>query len=116
MNYFGTNLDYAGHYFFETDDDILRSSKISFKDIPFNPEYLTETGGKYGLYRGEIRWHSIEDYTICAIEGSCKDNRPDSHSVFWVKEKISFDELKQLILSTPICAKIINQMPFEVKW
>jgi len=112
MNYFGTDLDHAGHYFFETDDDILRSSKISFKDIPFNPECLTE----HVKWIGDVRWHQIEDYTICAIEGSCKDHRPGSHSVFWVKEKISFDELKQLILSTPICAKIINQMPFEVKW
>jgi len=116
MNYYGTDLESAGHYFFDVDDDRLVSSsmrsKTYFNNIPFNPENLTENA----RFRGDVQWHSIEDYTICAIEGSCKDNRPGSHSTFWVKENISFDELKALILSTPICVKIINQMPFDVKW
>ena len=116
MNYYGTELTQAGHNFWDIDYDVMRYSKIYFNDIPFDPEHLTDSEGGYGLKRGEVRWHSIDDYTICAIEGSCKDNRPGSKSVFWVKENISFDELKQLILSTPICMKIINQMPFEVKW
>jgi len=116
MNYYGTELNQAGHHFWDIDVDVMRYSKISLNDVSFNPEKLTEPENRYFLKRGTIRWHSIEDYTICAIEGSCKDSRPGSKSVFWVKENISYDELKELILSTPICNKIIEQMDFDVIW
>jgi len=116
MNYYGTELSQAGHHFWNIDYDQIGYSKLSFEDVPFNPEKLTEPEDRYFLKRGTIRWHSIEDYTICAIEGSCKDTRPGSKSVFWVKEKISFDELRELMLSTPICVKIFDQMPFDVNW
>ena len=110
MHYFGTNLDVAGHYFWILDDFWLSNSKIGFKDIPFNPENLTE-----GI-NGTINFFNIEDYTVLAIQGSCFDKRIGCHSVFWLQEKLDYDEMKERILEIPIAKKIINAMPFDVLW
>ena len=111
MNYFGTNLTSYGHYFWELEGERICRSNVDFKDIPFNPEYLVEYKPN-----GVVECSAVGEYSVCAISGSCKDSRPGSKSVFWVKAQIAPDELKKLILSTPIAQKIIEQMPFEVKW
>jgi len=116
MEYFGTNLTEAGHYFWILDRETLRSSKTWFKDIPFNPEELT---GKYmgqNLPFGDIVFGYFGEFTVLAISGSCKDTRQGTKSVFWIKEIIPIEEMKQRILDIPIAKKIIDTMPFEIKW
>ena len=122
MNYFGTSLDEAGHYFFEVNEERLARRNLSFPkgegipitkylEWPFNPEYLPKS-----RRNGDAEFHLISGYSIYAICGSCKDKRPGCKSVFFTTEKLSKDELKDKILSIPIAKKIISQMPFEVNW
>lgn len=122
MNYFGTDLDCAGHYFFELRGDRLSRGDLSFpkgdgipisrhKEWPFNPEEMPVS------YRnGDAEYYSISGYSVYAICGSCRDKRPGSKSVFFTTEALTKEELKIKILSIPIARKIIEQMPFEVKW
>ncbi len=115
--YFGTDVDEHGHYMWEISDDGLRFVKrsLNFNTIPFSPEYITQN-----IPNGHVNWLMIQSsmgaFTICAIAGSCKDDRPGCKSVFWVNEIIPFMKLKEEILATPLCAKIIHLMKFEVKW
>ena len=122
MNYFGTTLDEAGHYFFELKDESLIGRNLSFPkgegisitkylEWPFNPEDFPKS-----RRNGDVEFHSINGYSILAICGSCKDTRPGCKSVFFTTEKLSKDELKDKILSIPIVKKMIEQMPFEVRW
>ena len=111
MNYFGTNLSVAGHYFWDLKGDRMEMSKIYFKDIPFDPY----DGQKYKP-KGTVTFMQVEDYSICVITGSCIDGRNGTVSTFFVKEKLSLPELKERILSIPIAKKIIDQMPFNVLW
>lgn len=122
MNYFGTSLNEAGHYFFELKGESLLDRDLSFPkgegmpitkylEWPFNPETLPKS-----RINGGAEFHSINGYSIYAICGSCKDKRPGCKSVFFTTETLSKDELKDKILSIPIAKKIIEQMPFEVKW
>ncbi len=120
MYYFGTDLSQAGHYFWGLKDDRLvskyaDSSIPQFKDIPFQPEELTNPENGYRLERGIIRWHRIGGYTICAIVGSCIDHRGGCKSVFFVKEELTNEEMIERMKSIPIVMKIINQMPFPVE-
>lgn len=111
MNYFGTSLTSAGHYFWTLDGEYMESSKIYFKDIPFNPEEMPTARTK-----GSVEYYHIEGYTICAIAGSCKDTRWGTRSVFWINEDIEFGELLERIKSIPIAQKILAQMPFEINF
>lgn len=118
MKYFGTELTSAGHFIWDISPsgESLSNMSLDFKSIPFSPEDLTEPEDGYYLKFGAVRWYHIEGYTICAIYGSCKDDRPGSKSVFWVKETIPFEILKDKILSISITKQIIEKMPFEVLW
>lgn len=118
INYFGTDLSSAGHYIWEIDEsgNGLINRSLNFNSIPFNPERMTDPEYGYYLTKGSVRWHRFNGFTVCGIEGSCKDNRQGSHSVFWVTEDVTNEALKERILSTPVCKKIIEQMPFEVQW
>lgn len=116
MNYFGTNLDSAGHYFWELNDDKIRRSQLWFNDIPFNPEELPKyEKGELGE-KGDVKFYYSNGYSICAINGSCIDKRHGCKSVFFILENISNIELKEKIMSIPIAKKIIEQMPFKVNW
>lgn len=124
--YFGTDLANHGHYFWEIkpEVDYLISQSVISKKIPFDPENLFDDLLSY--YNGYCRFLHIEAqegfygeikyYTICAIVGSCKDSRPRSKSVFWVNSAISFEEIKQRILDSPVANNIISQMPFKISW
>ncbi len=118
--YYGTDLNHAGHYFWELRDDSLRSTPVKFGDtIPFNPEDYPKSV-KNGLYLslGTVQYYSIQEWSVLAIEGSCSDTRRGSKSVFFSKDysilRLGFDGFLQAIKDIPIANKIINQMPFEL--
>ena len=110
--YFGTALNVAGHYFWELSGEIMTETRdVWFNNIPFDPENIIKN-----VNNGTVKYLTVEDYYICAIEGSCFDKRPGSHSIFWTKNKIEQSEFKEFILSIPIAKKIIDQMTFDVNW
>ena len=112
LDYFGTDLTSAGHYFWILQKERLLKSKVWFRDLPFSLEDIVPPYTGKGL----ITYLEIDGYYICGISGSCKDNRSGTKSVFWTKEKIDFKDFKNIILSIPIGKQIIEQMPFEVHW
>ena len=112
LGYFGTSLDMTGHYFWKLEGNYMKETRdVWFSDIPFDPEHLIAN-----CENGTVKYLRSEDYAICAIEGSCCDKRSGSHSIFWTKEPIRLGEFKNTIMSIPAAKKIIDQMPFEVKW
>jgi hypothetical protein len=111
MEYFGTSLDVAGHYRVNIDNGFDYHQSLKFNDLPFNPEQLTN-----GLPRGDVVFYQGGGYTVIGIAGSCKDQRPGTKSIFWVKEIISRDEMIHRIVQNETAMKIINAMPFEVKF
>lgn len=113
MNYFGTQLTSAGHFFWKLDGDFIdRKGAATFSELPFDPENLPHE--KLTKRLGEVHFYHIGGYSILRIEGSCYDKRPASKSVFFLKEIITKDEMRDKILSIPIAKKIIAQMPFQV--
>ncbi len=111
MNYFGTDLRTAGHYFWLLQGEGMGKSDIYFKDIPFDPY-----DGQKPLAKGTATFKNVDDFSVFIISGSCTDGRNGTVSTFFVKEKLTELELKEKILSIPIAKIIIEQMPFEVKW
>jgi hypothetical protein len=116
MNYFGTDLDQPGHYFWELQGMSFIRSRINFNDCPFNPEALPYSDTKYIPQLGTVQFYNFVGFSICAIQGSCRDSRTGSKSIFFIKENLTSSEMKERILSIPIAVKMINQMPFKVKW
>jgi len=112
MNYFGTDLNSAGHYFWELEGETFIKKDYNFKIVPFNPENLPMINNK----KGHVEFHNAFGYSILAIAGSCADSRWATESIFWVKETISYSEMKEKILSIPIAKQILDKMPFEIKW
>lgn len=111
MNYFGTDLSSAGHFFFKLNGDRLDRGEFNFKDLPFDP-YVGQK-----LKNGEVCFMNVGNYfTALVIGGSCTDSRGGCVSTFFVKEKITYSEMKERILSFPIAKKIIEKMPFVVEW
>jgi hypothetical protein len=110
LYYFGTSLTEYGHYIWVLDND-MQKIWLKFDRLPFNPEELTRT-----LNNGEISTYQTTEFTVIAICGSCKDDRPGSKSVFWVNESIPLIELKKIILNTPKAKQIIEAFKFAVKW
>lgn len=113
MNYFGTTLDEHGHYTFLLYENGMDKIALSLykRGLPFDPESLTEN-----LPKGEVVFYQGGGFTVIGISGSCKDTRPGTKSIFWVKELITKEEMIEKIKSQPMAAKIIGAMPFEVKW
>ncbi len=122
LNYFGTDLRTSGHFIWsiQPSGTDLTNMNLNTKAIPFDPEELTNPEKGFELRIGTVRWHRFGNYTVCAIQGSCSDDRPGSKSVFWVNEKIKFDELRDLILNITICKKIIDKLELsnnvKVEW
>lgn len=112
LDYFGTDLRSAGHYFWQLEGENFNKSKTWFKDIPFDPETLLPVHTE----KGTVRYFREGGYAICAIAGSPIDKRYGTKSVFWTKEFIKLGHMKAIILSIPAAKKIIDQMPFEVRW
>ena len=111
MDYFGTSLDDHGHYLWELNEKTMRNTGISFRNLPFSPEQLTNN-----MLKGEVCFYQCNGFTVIGIAGSCKDTRGGTKSIFWVYKKITFDEMKNEILNHPMAKKIIDKFPFEVCW
>lgn len=120
MRYFGTALDRSGHYVWEISEDgrRLRGGSLSgLSTIDFDPETIGKENSKNRpLKKGDVIFCKSAHFTICYIEGSCYDKRPGTKSVFWVEGIISFEDLKEKILSTPIAIEMFNKMPFKTNW
>jgi hypothetical protein len=112
LNYFGTSLDQHGHFLWIASENTLQYNNRSLNLLPFSPEYLNNQYEQ----NGTVHYITFDDYKIIAIQGSCYDKRPGSHSIFWTQENVSLMELKEALLTIPIIKKIIEQMPFEIKW
>lgn len=116
MKYFGTSLDQHGHYFWDVKGDHLSKSDISFRDIPFNPEDLPKYIKGEERSFGDMAFYFLNGFSICAIYGSCYDKRHGTRSVFWEAEVLTYVEMKERMLSIPVIKRIIEQMPFDVRW
>ncbi|HET6991021.1 MAG TPA: hypothetical protein VFJ43_06840 [Bacteroidia bacterium] len=110
LHYFGTNLATYGHYFWLLREDAMEGGPGIYLKLPFDPY-----DGKK-LKKGEIKFFIIDGYTVLIIGGSCLDERPGCVSTFFIYKEMTFEEMKKLIISTPIAKRIIEQMPFEIKW
>ncbi len=116
IKYFGTDLDQAGHFFWTIDKEYKRSIyggvTKTFNALPFNPE-----GFFHSAPNGTVLYAYIQEFSICAIQGSCYDKRPGCKSVFYVEEPMfNLKEWKDVIESFPPAKAIIDKMPFKVKW
>lgn len=112
MEYFGTDLMYHGHYRWNLDgDEYMQKMYNRFEELPFDPEGLTKT-----LRKGDVAFYQGGGYTVIAIAGSCKDDRPGTKSVFWVKEIITRSEIIMQINQNHLAMKLIRAMNFEIKW
>lgn len=109
LYYFGTSLDCAGHYFWRAKGERLNSTRIYFKDLPFDPESMDPYTSK-----GIVNYYEVENYKICSIAGSCFDKRYGTKTVFFTQENIELKDFEDIIMSIPILNKMITQMPFEV--
>jgi len=116
LEYFGTDLNSAGHYFWKLNGDLLYRSGFGFKDIPFNPESLPEKVKGVFMEKGYTEIKQFGKFTVLAIYGSCYDTRNGTRSIFFTEGEFSKEEMKALVLSVPVASKIIEKMPFEVKW
>jgi hypothetical protein len=115
MNYFGTNLTSAGHYFWTLEDDKLHTPRLSFVDYPFDP-YTILDKKRPRYVKGETGFLQIDGYSVLAIEGSPTDDRWGTVSVFFVRELIDRELLCERILAHPFAKQIIACMPFDVLW
>lgn len=111
MDYFGTNLDDFGHYAFNLDGDRMQKTWVKIDKLPFHPENLTTD-----LPKGEVVFYQGGGYTVVGFAGSCKDTRPGTKSIFWVKEILTREQMIQAIMRNACALKIINKLPFEVRW
>jgi hypothetical protein len=114
INYFGTALDCAGHYFWKLHGGQMEKAYISFSSLPFNPDDMPRRDKQYIRTKGEIEFYCENGFSIIAIEGSCADKRFGTKSVFFIKEVITKEEMIKRINSIPIARIIIDAMPFKV--
>ncbi len=111
LDYFGTALNVAGHYFWKLEGASMNKSNVYFQDIPFNPEELVNNCNK-----GTVKYFVFGEYKVCAISGSCIDNRLGTKSVFWTTEDIKLGDFKEIINSIPAAKVIIDKMQFDIEW
>jgi hypothetical protein len=120
LYYFGTNLDNAGHYLHGVGKNELYTPVLQYGRLPFNPEALPYDykNGREWLPNGTVGFYRFLGFTILAIAGSCADKRPNSKSVFFIKTEYTYtkEQVKEFILSHDIAKRIIEKMPFEVRW
>jgi hypothetical protein len=109
MEYFGTDLDVAGHYRWNISGNKMIRLGIIFRDLPFNPEELNNH-----LQNGDVIFYQGGGYTVFGITGSCIDKRSGCKSLFWFKEILSKEEIIERIKLNTIAMKIINAMPFII--
>lgn len=85
---------------------------IRFEKLPFNPENFNLSHEP----KGTVHYIIFDNYKICAITGSPADDRGGCKSVFWTEEDIKLEDFRKVILSIPIAKRLIDKMPFVVKW
>lgn len=110
MEYFGTSLTDHGHYTWDLSGDYMVKIGL-MPEAPFDPYEVIR-----GKSKGEVGFMQIDGYTVIGIEGSCKDTRNGTKSVFWLREIISREQMVERIKSNKHAMDIITRMPFEVKW
>ncbi len=111
MEYFGTNLTEHGHYRWVLTENGLVKQWNKFEELPFHPEELTRN-----LPKGEVVYYQGGGFTVLAIAGSCKDDRPGTKSVFWVHLKLDREEMVEFVKQNKTAMSIINAMPFDVSF
>lgn len=111
LEYFGTNLTEHGHYRWLLTETGLVKQWNKFEELPFHPEELTRN-----LPKGEVVYYQGGGYTVLAIAGSPKDDRPGTKSVFWVKLKLDRDQMVESVKGNKQAMSIINAMPFVVSF
>lgn len=111
MEYFGTNTTDHGHYSWDLSGEYMTKTGLLPRHTPFNPEELTNN-----LNKGQTVFYQGGGYTAVGISGSCKDDRPGTKSIFWVKDKISKGQMIQLVMQNKHAMKIINSIKFEIHW
>ncbi len=117
MYYFGTSLNSKGYFLWICDGNNLCRTGIRYDDF-WRDEFCPETiaDDKKSRKKGDVFYFRRKKYTICYIEGSWNDTRNGTKSVFFTTAKVTFGELSLKIMSIPVCRKIIQQMPFDVRW
>ncbi len=116
LYYYGTELNRAGHYYWQLQGPDIFRGRMEASSCPFNPEFLPHKENGQGYTNGAARFYQFAGFSIWAIEGSCADTRPGSRSVFFIERLIEAEELKALVLATPIAKQIIDKMAFAVRW
>ncbi len=111
MRYFGTTLNDYGHFTWDLSGPFMQKVGLLPSETPFNPEELTKN-----LIKGETIYYQGGGFTAIGIAGSCKDERHNTKSVFWVRELISKEQMFNQIKLNEHARKIIDKMPFNVKW
>lgn len=117
MYYFGTSVSEYGHYFWTAEGWHLKHSKVGMNDLSFNPYKLLTA--EQQLHKGEVGFfHSKkDDLFICAINGSCKDERGGTVTVFFTKTALTPLELvNQLKWPNTASSQIILVFPYPIKW
>lgn len=115
-HYYGTDTIQAGHFFRTINSDGQFNNRTNeHLKLPFSPEEIV-----IGLNTGRVNWMQSKsaygNITICAIAGSCSDNRRGCKTVFWIYEIVPFEKMKEIIMNTEICKEIINKMTFNIYW
>lgn len=109
MKYFGTNLTEHGHYTWDLFGEQMLKIGLLPRNTPFNPEELTKN-----LPKGENAFYQSSKFTVLAISGSCKDDRPGTKSIFWIEDCLSKNDIIAKIKNNKLAMSIINAMPFNV--
>lgn len=113
--YFGTSFTEHGHYYWDISKEYLQSINPRNYFFPFHPEELNASR-EHLLPKGAVTFWWTSDYSILRIEGSCKDERGGTKSVFWVKGRYSEKELVKIVTSNAMANRMFEKMPFPVQW
>ena len=116
LEYYGTTLDSAGHYFFNLVRGDFGRSIRRLGQVPFNPEGLPYVGVGLEPANGTVRFYNMAGFTICAIGGSPADHRTGSKSIFFVEEDMTREAFEERLKKDGLVMKIINKMSFKVQW
>lgn len=109
INYFGTNDTSAGNYWWEINEHSMQNIGL-FPPLSTHPEEMVNTGTPFG----EVKYFEQDGFNFCAISGAPHDTRGGTKSVFWVKEKP--DNWRKFLTANQVCKRLIDKMPFQIKW
>ena len=116
INYFGTDLRSAGHYFWVLEGEYWSRPDLNFKDFPFDPESMPKKEKGVGYSKGDAKFYFESGWSILAIEGSCSDDRWGTKTVFFINEDLPNDELMIRIKSVAAAALVLAKLPFPINF